>query len=106
MGTGLSLCGVLGVQACREARRQDPPKEAKAQPAGWTPAEMMKVKSVGDVRVSPDGRRVVFPVTQPVMAGEKSEMVPPIHMANLSGAISFQFTYGEKSCNTPQWSPD
>src|SRR2546425_1955943 len=53
------LCVFLAVQARLVALPQEPPKEAKAQPAGWTPAEMMKVKSVGDVRVSPDGRRVV-----------------------------------------------
>ena len=100
------LCVFLAVQARLVALPQEPPKEAKAQPAGWTPAEMMKVKSVGDVRVSPDGRRVVFTVTQPVMAGEKSEMLTHIHMANAYGSISFQFTYGEKSCNNPQWSPD
>src|SRR2546425_6797191 len=88
------LCVFLAVQARLVALPQEPPKEAKAQPAGWTPAEMMKVKSVGDVRVSPDGRRAVFTVTQPVMAGEKSEMVTHIHMANAYGSISFQFTYG------------
>src|SRR2546425_12657147 len=49
---------------------------------------------------------IFFTVTQPVMAGEKSEMVTHIHMANAYGSISFQFTYGEKSCNNPQWSPN
>src|SRR5437879_11584809 len=67
--------GLVGGPATISVLPQEPPKETKAQPAGWTPAEMMRVKSVGDVRVSPDGRRAVFTVTQPVMAGEKSEML-------------------------------
>ena len=36
------------------------------QVAGWTADEQMKVKAVGAARVSPDGRRVLFTVNEPV----------------------------------------
>jgi len=72
----------------------------------WTPEEQMKVKSVGNVEVSPDGKRVVFTVSEPFMTAEKSEFVTQIWMANADGSGSFQFTYGEKSSSDPEWSPD
>jgi dipeptidyl aminopeptidase/acylaminoacyl peptidase len=78
----------------------------KSQPAGWTPEEMMKVKGVGNVQVSPDDRRVVFTVTEFVMTDEKSENLTHIHTANADGSDARQLTYGNSSCANPQWSPD
>lgn len=77
-----------------------------SQLSGWTPEEMMKVKPVGNVQVSPDGRRVVFTVTDAVMTDDKSEYLTHIHIANADGSNAFQFTTGDKSCTNPQWSPD
>lgn len=77
-----------------------------AQPRTWTLDEIMKVKSVGSVQVSPDGRRVVFTVTEAVMTDDKSDMLTHIHMANADGSNAYQFTYGDKSCSNPRWSPD
>jgi dipeptidyl aminopeptidase/acylaminoacyl peptidase len=78
-----------------------------ARPLGaqWTPEEMMKVKSVGNVQVSPDGKRVLFTVTEPVMTEDKSEYLTQIWMAAADGSGSFQFTSGDKSSTNPQWSP-
>jgi dipeptidyl aminopeptidase/acylaminoacyl peptidase len=67
---------------------------------------MMKVKTVGNVRVSPDGRRVVYTASEAVMTDEKSEYLTHIYMANADGSDAFQFTYGDKSGNSPKWSPD
>jgi dipeptidyl aminopeptidase/acylaminoacyl peptidase len=78
----------------------------KSQPGGWTPEEIMKVKGVGNVQVSPDGRRVVFTVAEAVMTDDKSENLTHIHVANADGTDAYQFTYGDKSCSNPQWSPD
>ena len=84
---------------------------AMAQPApgkveGWTPDEQMKVRPVASVQVSPDGKRVVYTVNEPAMTADKSEYLTHIWMANADGSGSFQFTFGEKSCTNPQWSPD
>ena len=81
-------------------------QELETQPVGWTPEEMMKVKGVGNVQVSPDGRRVVFTVTEAVMSNDKSESLTHIYLANADGSDARQLTYGEKSCTNPQWSPD
>jgi dipeptidyl aminopeptidase/acylaminoacyl peptidase len=66
----------------------------------------MKVKRVGDVRVSPDGQWVAFVVGGAVMDGEKSEWVNHVHLAKTDGSRSFQLTRGAKSADSPSWSPD
>lgn len=80
--------------------------ENAAPPTGWTPEEMMKVKEVSHVRVSPDGRRVVFVVSEAVMTDERSEYLRHIYLADADGSNSRQLTFGEKSCTDAQWSPD
>lgn len=77
-----------------------------AASAQWTPEEMMKVKNVGTVQVSPDGRRVAYCVSEPVMTEERSEFVTQVWMANADGSGSFPFTRSEKSSDNPRWSPD
>jgi dipeptidyl aminopeptidase/acylaminoacyl peptidase len=76
------------------------------QPTAWTPELSMKVKGVGGVRVSPDGKRVVYTVNEAVMAAEKSEYVSNLWMANADGSDSYQLTFSEKSSSNPDWSHD
>ncbi|MCA1612923.1 MAG: hypothetical protein LC800_01970 [Acidobacteria bacterium] len=78
----------------------------QSAPPAWTPELQMKVKAVGSVRVSPDGRRVAYAVTDAVMTADKSEMVTQIWVANSDGSDAFQVTHAEKSSTNPQWSPD
>jgi dipeptidyl aminopeptidase/acylaminoacyl peptidase len=66
----------------------------------------MKVKAVGAVRVSPDGRKVAYTVSQAVMSPEKSEYVTQIWLVNSDGGDPMQLTFAEKSSDNPQWSPD
>ena len=75
-------------------------------PSMWTPELAMKLKNVGTVRVSPDGKRVAYTVAQAVMTPDKSEFVTQIYLANTDGSDSYQITFGEKSSTDPQWSPD
>jgi dipeptidyl aminopeptidase/acylaminoacyl peptidase len=75
-------------------------------PPGWTPAEMMKVKDVGGVQISSDGRKVSYTVTEAVMTDDKSEYLTQIYLANIDGSGGRQITFGDKSNSNPQWSPD
>jgi len=93
---GLSL--IAGVTAAAQAAQQ--------RVAGWTPELAMKVKNIAAVRVSPDGRKVVYTVSQAVMTPEKSEYVAQIWLANNDGSDPLQLTFAEKSSDNPQWSPD
>jgi dipeptidyl aminopeptidase/acylaminoacyl peptidase len=80
---------------------------ASAQtPNSWTPEAEMKVKGIAAVRVSPDGKRVVYSVNSAVMTPEKSEFVSQVWMANTDGSGQIQLTFAEKSSDNPQWSPD
>ena len=74
--------------------------------AQWTPEEMMKVKSVGSVQASPDGKRLVFTVTEPVLTEDKSEFLTQVWMAKADGSEVYPFTFGDKSSTNPLWSPD
>jgi dipeptidyl aminopeptidase/acylaminoacyl peptidase len=74
--------------------------------ATWTPASMMKVKPVGAVVPSPDGRWAVWTESRPMMDGEKSEMLVQLFIGKTDSSLRFQLTNGEKSANQPQWSPD
>jgi dipeptidyl aminopeptidase/acylaminoacyl peptidase len=75
-------------------------------PAEWTPELQMKVRPVATVRVSPDGRRVAYTVSDAVMTPDKSEILTQIWIANADGSDAFQATHAEKSSTNPQWSPD
>lgn len=75
-------------------------------PAAWTPELMMKVNTIPAVRPSPDGKKVAFAVTEPVMTDDRSEYVTQIHLANADGSGSMQLTFADKSSTDPQWSPD
>jgi dipeptidyl aminopeptidase/acylaminoacyl peptidase len=74
--------------------------------SGWTPELSMKLKNVAAVRVSPDGRKVVYTITAAAMAAEKSEYLTQIWLANADGTNPLQLTFAEKSSENPQWSPD
>ena len=74
--------------------------------SAWTPELELRVKAVGAVRVSPDGKKVVYTVSSPVMAPDKSEFVTQIWMVNSDGSDPVQLTYAEKSSDNPRWSPD
>lgn len=74
--------------------------------SGWTPELAMKVRNVGAIRVSPDGRKVVYTINQAVMSPDKSEFISQIWSANADGSDPLQLTFAEKSSENPQWSPD
>jgi dipeptidyl aminopeptidase/acylaminoacyl peptidase len=74
--------------------------------AQWTPEEQMKVRAVSGVQVSPDGKHVLFTVSDALMTEDKSEYITQIWMANSDGSGSYQFTFGDKSSANPRWSPD
>lgn len=80
--------------------------QAEPAPTAWTPESMMQIKGVGNVRISPDGTRVAFTVTAPVMTDEKSEYLTQIWLAKTDGSEAFQATHAEKSSQNPKWSPD
>lgn len=80
----------------------------QAQPIAevWTPELMLKVRRVGSVRPSPDGRRVAYTVAEAMMTEDRSEFVSQIWVANSDGSDATQMTFAAKSSTNPSWSPD
>lgn len=72
----------------------------------WTPEMQVKTRAIGNPRVSPDGKRVVYTVNEAVMTADKSEFVTQIWMASTDGKTNYQLTFGDKSSTNPKWSPD
>jgi len=79
---------------------------AAEAPKEWTPAYQMKIRNVGDVTPSPDGKSVAWTQTRAMMEGDKSENVTHIWLARIDGSNARQVTRGEKSANSPMFSPD
>jgi Tol biopolymer transport system component len=50
---------------------------------------------VGTPRVSPDGNRVVYTISDAVMTSDKSEFVTQIWMATTDGKDNFQLTFND-----------
>src|SRR4030095_8642912 len=72
----------------------------------WTPEQCLKIKNVGNVRVSPDGAKVLYTITEAVMTDDRSEYVLQIFLANADGSNTIQLTRNEKTSSNPRWSPD
>lgn len=77
---------------------------ALAQSA-WTPGNMMTYKRLGGVSISEDGQRVAFTVAEPRMTADQSDFLTHIWVVSRDGQPE-QWTFGDKSCLSPAFSPD
>ena len=74
--------------------------------AVWEPEMQIKVKGVASPRVSPDGKKIVYAVSDAVMTSDKSEFVTQLWMGDVESKKNMQLTFGDKSSTNPKWSPD
>src|SRR5215831_3533780 len=74
--------------------------------SSWTTTDMLRYRTIPDVRVSPDGHRVAFVVRQAVVESEKSEYREQIWLASSDGKSERQVTFADQSSSAPRWSPD
>ena len=77
-----------------------------SQSSKWTPSEMMKYKRVGSPSLSPDGKMVAYTVGTARMDTENSDFLTHIWVVSADGKTNYPFTFGDKSCTNPQFSPD
>ncbi len=75
-------------------------------PSAWTPEMQIKVRAVASPRVSPDGKRVVYTVSDALTTADRSEYVSQVWMATADGRENLQLTFADKSSTNPKWSPD
>jgi dipeptidyl aminopeptidase/acylaminoacyl peptidase len=77
---------------------------AYAQRRGFTLEDLYRVKSVSDVRISPDGNTLIY--TLGVADLPQAERVSHVWMIGIDGSNNRQLTQSEKGENTPRFSPD
>jgi dipeptidyl aminopeptidase/acylaminoacyl peptidase len=66
--------------------------------------DLMALKSAGAARISPDGTRVAYTVTETDM--DQDAYVTQVWLADVASGKSIQLTRGKKSSSSPAWSPD
>ena len=72
----------------------------------WTPELQIKTRALASPVVSPDGKFVVYTVSDAVMTADRSEYVSQIWLATTDGKENMQLTFNDKSSTSPKWSPD
>ncbi|HKZ78431.1 MAG TPA: S9 family peptidase [Pyrinomonadaceae bacterium] len=70
----------------------------------FTIEDLLKVKRIGDVVLSPDGRQVAFTIGEVNFDANKT--VTQIYVVALPGGEPKRLTSGETSATTPRWSPN
>lgn len=70
----------------------------------FTIDDIMKLRTVVDVRISPDGSRILYVVTEPNL--KESNYNSDIWMVASGGGVPVKLTNGPKRDDTPRWSPD
>ena len=72
----------------------------------WSPEQCLKLKNITAVRVSPDGKKVLYTVREAVMTDDRSEYVNQVFLCDANGSNTIQLTRNEKNSGNPRWSPD
>ena len=112
---GLLLCFIAPATAWAQpapedkqpAKNEAPEPRAKDGKKLLTALDLMKVVGVGNPRISPDGTRVAYTVTETKMEKDKEwKNVTQVWVVPVSGGGPRQYTRGDKSATAPEWSPD
>src|SRR5260370_24903704 len=91
----------------KPAKSEAPEPRAKNGKKLLTALDLMKIAGVSSPRISPDGARVVYTVSETKMEkDEEWKNVSQIWVATITGEKRRQYTRGEKSATAPEWSPD
>lgn len=90
------------------------PVSAGAQPRGLDDADIMRLKAVGGVALSPDGGQVLYTISAwehpnargDTALGDRHERRSHVYLVSAAGGTPRQLTYGERGESQPSWSPD
>ena len=92
----------------KPAAKEAPAPRAKGGGKLLTALDLMKVNAVSGPRISPDGSRVAYTVSEIKMEKDKEwKSVGQVWVVPTNrSAKSRQYTRGDKSATAPEWSPD
>jgi dipeptidyl aminopeptidase/acylaminoacyl peptidase len=91
----------------KPATKETPEPRARNGKKLLTAQDLLKVNGVSAPRISPDGSRVAYTVSEVKMEKDKEwKSVTQIWVVPTSAGKARQYTRGEKSASAPEWSPD
>jgi Tol biopolymer transport system component len=83
------------------------PPRAKDGKKLLTAMDLLNIKGVGSPRISPDGKTVAYTVSETKTEKDKEwKAVTHIWVVPTAGGSPRQFTRGDNSCTSPEWTPD
>jgi dipeptidyl aminopeptidase/acylaminoacyl peptidase len=103
------LCSFMTAVAAQPAPANDEKSEPRSKDGRklLTALDLMKIASVGNPRISADGKHVAYTVTETKMEKDKEwKNVTQVWVATISGGGPQQYTRGDKSSTAPEWSAD
>ena len=85
-----------------------------AQSRGLDTDDVMRLKAVGGVALSPDGQRILYTISAwehpnargDTALGDRHERRSHVFLVPAAGGAPRQLTYGERGESQPSWSPD
>jgi dipeptidyl aminopeptidase/acylaminoacyl peptidase len=77
---------------------------AQTQKRNLRPADILKIKTTGDAKISPDGKWMLYTLT--TIDSAKDKRNTDIWMMNWEGTENVQLTNSPDGENSPKWSPD
>jgi dipeptidyl aminopeptidase/acylaminoacyl peptidase len=80
------------------------PAALYAQKRAFTVEDLYRIKSISDVHVSPDGKSLIYSLG--IQDLPRAKHVSHIWLMDIDGSNPRQMTQGEKSENSPSFSPD
>jgi len=76
---------------------------ASSAAQGLMPADMLKVRSVGEAKFSPDGNLVAYTVSN---NDGPARPYSQLYVMDLRNGHTTRFSEGQESSGNPEWSPD
>jgi dipeptidyl aminopeptidase/acylaminoacyl peptidase len=91
----------------KPAKNETPEPRTRAGKKLLTALDLLKVAGVGAPRISPDGSRVAYTVSETKMEKDKEwKSASQVWVVATTREKPRQYTRGEKSATAPEWSPD
>src|SRR5437870_8888295 len=91
----------------KPAKNEAAPPRARDGKKLLTALDLMKINAVSAPRISPDGTRVAYTVSETKMEKDKEwKNVTEVWVVAITGGKPRQDTRGDKSATAPEWSPD
>ncbi|HBB95164.1 MAG TPA: hypothetical protein DC054_07215 [Blastocatellia bacterium] len=97
----------VNAQENSKPKTEAPAPRTKAGKKLLTAMDLMKIANVSAPRISPDGSRVAYTVSEVKMEKDKEwKTVTQVWVVATNGGKTRQYTRGDKSSSAPEWSPD